>query len=51
MVIGIAQEKGLEEFYGYVQPGNKKMLRACTRLGMTGERTADGLVRVKLQMK
>jgi acetyltransferase len=51
MVIGIAQERGLAEFYGYVQPGNKKMLRACDRLGMTGELIPDGLVRVKLQLK
>lgn len=51
MVIGIAQDKGLEEFYGYIQPGNKKMLRACSRLGMTGERIPDGLIRVKLQLR
>src|SRR5512137_1168357 len=51
MVIGIAQERGLAEFYGYVQPGNKKMLRACDRLGMTGELIPDGLIRVKLQLK
>ena len=51
MLIGIAQERGLAEFYGFVQPGNKKMLRACDRLGMTGELIPDGLVRVKLQLK
>lgn len=51
MVIGIAQEKGLEEFYGYVQPGNKKMLKACARLGMTGEKTPDDLMRMKLSLR
>jgi acetyltransferase len=51
MVIGVAQEKGLEEFYGYVQPGNKKMLKACSRLGMTGEMIPDGLIRMKLRLK
>ena len=51
MVIGIAQEKGLEEFYGYVQPGNKKMLKACARLGMTGELIPDGLMKMKFMLK
>ncbi|HET6490532.1 MAG TPA: GNAT family N-acetyltransferase [Syntrophales bacterium] len=51
MVIGIAQEKGLEEFYGYIQPGNQKMLKACSRLGMTGEKIPDGLIRMKLSLK
>ena len=51
MVIGVAQEKGLEEFYGYIQPGNKKMLKACGRLGMIPERIPDGLIRMKLKLK
>jgi acetyltransferase len=51
MVIGVAQEKGLEEFYGYVQPSNKKMLKACSRLGMTGEMIPEGLIRMKLSLK
>jgi acetyltransferase len=51
MVIGIAQEKGLEEFYGYIQPGNQKMLKACSRLGMVGEKIPDGLIRMKLSLK
>jgi acetyltransferase len=48
LVIGFAQEKGLEEFYGYVHPGNKRMLKACAKLGMSSERTVDGLIRVRL---
>ena len=51
LVIGIAQEKGLEEFYGYVHPGNKRMLKACAKLGMSSERTVDGLVRVRLHLR
>jgi acetyltransferase len=50
MIIGIAQEKGLEELYGYVQPGNKKMLKACAKLGMTGDMIPDGLIRLKLNL-
>jgi acetyltransferase len=48
LVIGIAQEKGLDEFYGYVQPGNKKMIKACAKLGMTSEMFQDDLLRMKL---
>ena len=51
MVIGVAQEKGLEEFYGYVQPGNKKMMRACSRLGMVPERIPEGLIRMSLKLR
>jgi acetyltransferase len=51
MVIGIAQDKGLEEFYGFVHPGNKKMLKACARLGMAGEKTPDDLVKMRLRLQ
>lgn len=51
MVIGIAQEKGLEELYGFVQPGNKKMLKTCARLGMGCEMIPDELMRVSLRLR
>ena len=50
LVIGIAQEKGLQEFYGLVHPWNKKMLKTCAKLGMTAERTSEGLVRVRMNL-
>lgn len=36
-IIGIGQDKGLEEIYGLVLSGNKKMLSMCTKLGFKTE--------------
>jgi acetyltransferase len=47
-LIGIAQEKGLEEFFGYIEAGNLKMQRLCEKLGMIKEPLPDGLIRVRL---
>lgn len=51
LLIGIADEKGLEEFYGYIQPNNRKMVRLCEKLGMTRESTPDDLALVRLQLR
>ncbi len=50
IIIGIAQEKGLEELYGFVHHANRKMLKACSRLGMTGEKMSDELIRMSLHL-
>jgi len=51
MLIGIAQEKGLEEFMGYVLTNNQKMLRLMRKLGFTVEDTPDGISKVELTLK
>ena len=51
VLIGIAQEKGLEEFYGIVLANNRKMLRVCERLGFTVRPFEDDLCRVILALK
>ncbi len=51
MLIGVAQERGLEEFYGVVLPENKRMLHVCLKLGFTIKETADGVRFVKLALK
>jgi acetyltransferase len=51
MLIGIADEKGLEEFYGYIQPSNRKMVQLCEKLGMKRESTPDDLAIVRLILR
>jgi acetyltransferase len=51
MLIGIAQEKGLEKFMGYVLTNNQKMLRLVRKLGFTVEDTPDGISKVELTLK
>ena len=51
MLIGIAQEKGLEKFMGYVLTNNQKMLRLMRKLGFTVEDTPDGISQVELTLK
>ena len=51
MLIGIAQEKGLERFFGYVLTSNKKMLNLCRKLGFTVENMPDGLSKVELVLR
>jgi acetyltransferase len=51
MLIGIAQEKGLEEIFGIVLTRNRKMLNVCKMLGFTVERLPDGLSSVRLLLK
>lgn len=47
-VIGIGQEKGLEECYGFVLSDNRKMINVCKKLGCTSEVLPDGITRVSL---
>jgi acetyltransferase len=47
-LIGIAEEKKLEEFYGYIEPRNLKMQKLCAKLGMVKEPIPDDLVKVRL---
>jgi len=52
VLIGIAQEKGLEEFYGIVLADNRKMLRVCQKLGFTiRPLQEEDAVRVRLALK
>jgi len=51
ILIGIADEKGLEEFYGYIQPSNRKMVKLCEKLGMIPEKSPDDLTRVSLRLR
>jgi len=51
ILIGIADEKGLDEFYGYIQPSNRKMVNLCEKLGMIPEKTPDDLTRVSLRLR
>ena len=48
MMIGIAQEKGLEECYAFVQADNRKMINVCRKLGCGIDALPDGLSRVSL---
>jgi acetyltransferase len=51
ILIGIAQEKGLEEFYGMVLSENKRMLHLCQKLGFTSVPLSDGVTLVRLMLK
>ena len=51
MLIGIAQEKGLEEIFGYVLQINQKMHGICKMLGFTWEGLPEGLSKVKLKLQ
>jgi len=51
VLIGIAAERGLKEFYGFVEPTNGRMTALCEKLGMTRRRTSDDLVRVSLNLE
>jgi acetyltransferase len=50
MMIGIAQEKALEEVYALVQSDNTRMLSVCRKLGCAVDQLPDKLSRVSLQM-
>ena len=47
---GIATERGLTEFYGFLEPTNGRMTALCEKLGMTRSRVSDELVRVSLSL-
>jgi len=50
ILVGIASERGLHEFYGFLEPTNHRMTALCERLGMTRSRISDDLVRVGLSL-
>ena len=50
MMIGFAQEKGLEEVYALVQSDNTKMLSLCRKLGFAIELLPDKLSRASLPL-
>lgn len=50
VLIGIAAERGLKEFYGLLEPTNGRMTALCEKLGMTRSRFSDELVRVSLPL-
>ena len=51
MMIGIAQDKGLDECYAFVQSDNRKMMSLCRKLGCDIEALPDNLSRVSLLLK
>jgi acetyltransferase len=51
VLIGIAEERGLERIYGEVLTENEKLLAACRRIGFTTEWTADGITKVILELR
>ncbi len=50
VLIGIAAERGLKEFYGFLEPTNGRMTALCEKMGMTRCRTSEDLVRVSLPL-
>jgi acetyltransferase len=50
VLIGIAAEHGLKEFYGFLEPTNGRMTALCEKLGMTRSRASEDLVRVSLPL-
>jgi len=51
VIIGIAQDKELEEIHGTVLTENEKMLRVARKLGFTTKIQPDGITEVKLVLK
>ena len=51
VLIGFAQDKGLEEVCGYVQSTNLKMLNVCNKLGFTSTPLHDHISKVCLLLK
>jgi len=51
MLIGIADEKGIKEFFGYVEPQNRRMIALARKLGMTIEKTPYDLLKMTLYLQ
>lgn len=51
VLIGIAQEKGLEELYGIILTENEDMLAVARKLGFKTKREPDGITRAVLSLK
>jgi acetyltransferase len=50
ILIGIADEKGIEAFYGFVEPTNHRMIRLTEKLGMTSEKASYDLLKMTLRL-
>jgi acetyltransferase len=51
LIIGIAQDKGLEEIYGKVLTENERMLQMARKLGFQYQLMAGGLTEVRMTLK
>ncbi|PKN84263.1 MAG: acetyl-CoA synthetase, partial [Deltaproteobacteria bacterium HGW-Deltaproteobacteria-1] len=51
IIIGIADEKGLEEFYGYIEPTNRKMVNLTAKLGLIQKEVSYDLIKMTLRLK
>ena len=51
ILIGIAQDKGLDKFFGLVLANNRKMIGLCKKLGFMVDHSSEGLSRVVLHLK
>ena len=51
ILIGLAQDKGLDEIYGSVLSENEKMLTVAQKLGFKVTREPDGISHVALALK
>jgi acetyltransferase len=51
LIIGIAQDKGLEEIYGKVLTENERMLKLAIKLGFQYKLMDSGLIEVRLALK
>ena len=51
VLIGIAEEKGMEEIYGTVLSENYKMLALCRKMGFNVKLETDGVSRVTLPLR
>ena len=50
-LIGIAQEKGVEEFYGIVLSESRRMIHLCQKLGFELKPLPDGLSILELTLQ
>jgi acetyltransferase len=50
MMIGIGQDKGIEECYGIVLADNTKMINLCRKLGFSVEGLPERMTRVSLRL-
>lgn len=51
VIIGIAEEKGLESIFGEVLSDNRRMLAVCAKLGFTTEEADEETTRVSLALR
>ena len=51
VLIGVAEEKGLERIYGEVLTENEKMLAVCKKLGFTVEAADEEMTTVNLALR